>query len=62
VFRLFQAADNWQVEGIVQRAQWSTRHEGATVTIPFELNLGGAPPIFSYQYFAGVSCDGRIAR
>jgi type VI secretion system protein ImpL len=62
VFRLFQAADNWQVEGIVQRAQWTTRHEGASVAMPFELNLGGAPPIFSRQYFAGVSCDGRIAR
>ena len=24
--------------------------------------LGGAPPIFSRQYFAGVTCDGRIAR
>lgn len=62
VFRLFQAAENWVTEGITQRAQWTTRHEGSSVAIPFELNIGGAPPIFSRQYFAGVSCTGQIAR
>jgi type VI secretion system protein ImpL len=62
VFQLFQAAENWRVEGIVQRAQWSTKHQGAQVTIPFELNLGGAPPIFDPGYFAGASCSGQVAR
>jgi type VI protein secretion system component VasK len=62
VFRLFQAAQNWQVQGITQRASWITRQEGQAVPIPFELNLGGAPPIFSRTYFASATCSGQIAR
>ncbi len=62
VFQLFQAAEDWHTEGIVQKGQWTTKHQGQTVTIPFELNLAGAPPIFDRGYFGGVSCSGQIAR
>lgn len=62
VFQLFQAAEGWQTQGIVQRAQWTTKHQGQTVAIPFELNLAGAPPIFDRSYFSGGGCSGQIAR
>jgi type VI secretion system protein ImpL len=62
VFQLFQAAEGWRTEGIVQKAQWTTRHQGQAVNIPFELNLAGAPPIFDRGYFGSVSCTGQIAR
>jgi type VI protein secretion system component VasK len=62
VFRLFQSAQDWQTKGIVLQALWMMRHNGEAVPVPFELNLGGAPPIFSRDYFRGVSCNGRIAR
>jgi type VI secretion system protein ImpL len=62
VFQLFQAAEGWRTEGIVQKAQWTTRHQGQAVNIPFELNLAGSPPIFDRGYFGSVSCTGQIAR
>ena len=62
VFRLFQSAQDWQTRGIVQQGTWILRHDGQAVPVPFELNLGGAAPIFSHDYFRDVSCDGRIAR
>ena len=62
VFRLFQQATGWSTQGIVQRAQWSTRHEGQEVALPFELNLGGQPQIFDPSYFTQAGCTGQIAR
>jgi len=62
VFQLFQGAEGWRTEGIVQKAQWTTKHQGQTVMIPFELNLAGAPAIFDRGYFGSVSCSGQIAR
>ena len=62
VFRLFQSAQDWQTRGVVQQAVWIARHNGQAVPVPFELNLGGAAPIFSRDYFRGVSCNGQIAR
>ena len=62
VFRLFQAADNWAVEGFTQRGQWTLQGGGQQIRLPFELNLGGAPPIFQRGYFSGASCAGDIAR
>ena len=62
VFQMFQAAEGWRTEGIVQKAQWTTKHQGQTVLIPFELNLGGLPSIFDRGYFGSVSCNGQIAR
>ena len=62
VFRLFQSAQQWQTRGIVHQASWIVRHEGQAVPVPFELNLGGAAPIFSRDYFTGMRCNGRIAR
>ena len=62
LFRLFQAAQDWQTAGAVQRASWNMRYKGEGVSVPFELNLGGAEPIFSRDYFSGVSCNGQVAR
>lgn len=62
VFLLFQAAQDWYTTGAVQRASWIMRHNGEAVPVPFQLNLGGAEPIFSRDYFSGVSCNGRVAR
>ena len=42
LFRLFQAAQDWQTAGAVQRASWNMRYKGEGVSVPFELNLGGA--------------------
>jgi type VI secretion system protein ImpL len=62
VFLLFQAAQDWQTTGALQRASWMMRHNGEEVPVPFELNLGGAGSIFSRNYFSGVSCNGQVAR
>jgi type VI protein secretion system component VasK len=62
VFQLFQAAEGWQSQGLAQKGQWSTKHQGQTVTIPFELNLGGLAPIFDRGYWGGTGCNGQIAR
>ncbi len=62
VFQVFQQAEGWRTEGIVQKALWTTKHQGQTVQIPFELNLAGAPAIFDRGYFGSVSCSGQIAR
>ncbi|MBK9169027.1 MAG: hypothetical protein IPM24_16365 [Bryobacterales bacterium] len=68
VFRLFHEAEGWRAAGNVYAGEWAPRTSGQPmmsggkqVKIPFEINLGNAPPVFQKGYFAGLVCVDRIA-
>jgi type VI secretion system protein ImpL len=61
VFQLFAQATGWKTLGSRYQAQWTFKHEGRDVAVPFELNLQGAAPIFSPDWLRGLSCVGTIA-
>lgn len=72
VFRLFGDADQFQPNGNSQYTlQWVPRQgqsaqplkvDGKAVTLPFQLDLKGAPPLFQKGYFAGLRCVSEVAR
>ena len=68
VFRLFHEAEGWRAAGNVYAGEWAPRTSGQPtmsggkqVKIPFEINLGNAPPVFQKGYFAGLVCVDGIA-
>ncbi len=70
-FRLFADADRFQAAGTTYRLEWVPRQgqsrqpmtleNGRTVSIPFVLDLKGAPPIFQKGYLQGFNCVSRVA-
>jgi type VI protein secretion system component VasK len=71
-FRLFGDADQFLAGGgSTYTLQWVPRQgqsgqpwkvDGKVVTLPFLLDLKGAPPIFQKGYFSGLRCIPDVAR
>jgi len=72
VFRFFGDADQFQAAGNIYTLQWVPRQgqsgqpirldSGKPLTLPFRLDLKGAPPIFQKGYLAGFQCVPDVAR
>ncbi len=72
VFRFFGDADRFQPSGSGYLLQWTSRQgqsnqpirldNGKTLTLPFLLDLKGAPPIFQKGYLSGLQCVSDVAR
>ena len=71
-FRFFGDADRFQENGNTYTLEWVPRQgvsaqpirlpNGRTLTLPFSLDLKGAPPIFKKGYLAGLQCVSQVAR
>ncbi len=73
-FEFFGDADKWQsILGGGAGLEWMLRggRQGRPVTSPssgqplvvrFDLDMGGAPPVFQKGYFAGLACVAEVAR
>jgi hypothetical protein len=70
-FRFFGDADRFQPTGSTYSLQWvpksgqsnqPTRIGGKVVTLPFQLDLKGAPPVFQKGYLSGFQCVSEVAR
>ncbi len=72
VFRFFGDADQFQASGSTYTLQWVPRQgqsgqaikldSGKSLTLPFKLDLKGAPPIFQKGYLSGFQCVSDVAR
>ena len=71
VFRFFADADRFQATGAGYTLQWVPRQGQAQqpmrignkdLTLPYFLDLKGAPPIFQKGYLAGFQCVSEVAR
>jgi hypothetical protein len=60
VFQLFSKATKWTSNNGRYSAEWTFTHDGATMRLPFELNLLGNPPIFDPSWLRSLACVGRI--
>jgi type VI secretion system protein ImpL len=62
IFRLFNQAQ-WSSGDGFYRIEWNAGGPaGSPVRAVFDLNLGTSKPILQSNFFAGVSCSGRITR
>lgn len=71
-FRFFADADRFQQTGPVFSLEWTPRQgqsgqpmtlsNGKPLTLPFSLDLGGAPPIFQKGYLSGFQCVSTVAQ
>lgn len=71
-FRFFGDADRFQASGNDYLLQWVPRQgqsgqpirleNGKTLTLPFQLDLKGAPPVFQKGYLSGFQCVSEVAR
>lgn len=64
LFHLFGQA-NWSTAEGYNRVEWplpGRAADGTPLKAEFEVNFGGAKPVLRPDFFAGVSCSGRIAR
>jgi type VI secretion system protein ImpL len=70
VFQFFNKAERWTPAGAGQMLEWVIRigkdpvtlPNGKPVTVRFELDMNGAPPIFQKGYFARMGCVAEVAR
>ena len=71
VFRFFADADRFQAAGAGYTLQWVPRQGQAqqpmrigdkALTLPYLLDLKGAPPIFQKGYLSGFQCVSEVAR
>jgi type VI secretion system protein ImpL len=71
-FRFFGDADRFQASGAGYMLEWVPRQgqsaqpirleSGRALTLPFLLDLHGAPPVFQKGYLAGFDCVAEVAR
>jgi len=70
VFQFFAKAERWQPVGTGQSLEWVIRIGKDAVTLPngkpltvrFNLDLGGAPPVFQRGYLSRMVCVAEVAR
>ncbi len=72
IFRFFWDAEKWQPQGNVQLLEWMVRTgknqtpitlaSGNPLTIRFELDMAGAPPVFQKGYFSHFGCVADVAK
>ncbi len=71
-FRFFGDADSYPPSGTGYQLSWVPRQgksnqptrldNGKTLTLPFQLELKGAPPVFLKDYLASFHCVSRVVR
>jgi type VI secretion system protein ImpL len=64
IFKLFNQAE-WYPGDNFYTVEWSlpgTAASGKPLRATFDVHLAGAKPVLKRNFFAGVSCNGRIAR
>lgn len=70
VFQFFHKAEQWRQSGSVASLEWVIRIGRDAVTLPggkpltvrFDLDMGGAPPIFQKGYLGRLACVSDVAR
>jgi type VI secretion system protein ImpL len=72
IFKFFWDAEKWQPQGNVQVLEWMVRtgknqkpitlSSGNPLTLRFQLDMAGAPPIFQRGYFSGFGCVANVAK
>jgi type VI secretion system protein ImpL len=70
IFQFFGKAERWQPVGNAHQLEWIIRigkdpmtlPNGSPLTVRFELDMAGAPPVFQKGYFARMGCVAEIAR
>ena len=70
VFQFFEEAERWVPAGGAYQLEWTVRAgkkamtlpSGKPLTVRFELNMSGAPPIFEKGYLSRMSCIADVAR
>lgn len=70
VFQFFHKAETWQPNGSGNVLEWVIRIGKDAVTLPsgkpltvrFELDMAGAPPVFQKGYFSRLACVAEVAR
>jgi len=70
VFQFFDEAERWQPAGTSSLLEWVVRAGKSPMTLPsgkpltvrFELNMGGRPPIFEKGYLSRLGCVADVAR
>ena len=69
VFQFFAKADRWQPAGSGQILEWVIRAgkdpmmlpTGKPLTVRFELDMAGAPPLFQRGYWSRMACVAELA-
>lgn len=70
VFQFFHKAEQWRQTGNVASLEWVIRIGRDAVTLPggkpltvrFDLDMGGAPPVFQKGYLGRLACVSEVAR
>ncbi|HEV2445812.1 MAG TPA: ImcF-related family protein [Candidatus Sulfopaludibacter sp.] len=70
VFQFFEEAEKWQPAEGGYQLEWVVRAgknamtlpSGKPLTVRFELNMGGAPPVFEKGYLSHLGCVAEVAR
>jgi hypothetical protein len=70
IFQFFENADHFTAVGSNYQLDWGITigkqrvkdASGRPLTVRFELNMGGAPPVFQKGYLSGLGCVADVAR
>ncbi len=70
VFQFFASAERWQPAGSVYSLEWvpktsnrpMTLSGGRPLTVRFDLDTGGAPPILLKDYLSSLRCVSNVAQ
>ncbi len=65
VFSFFYDTENWRQTGSTNSLEWKLK-VGSTgrvvASVQFELDMGGAPPVFQRNYLSGLACVAEVTR
>jgi type VI secretion system protein ImpL len=70
VFQFFEEAERWVPSGGAYDLEWTVRAgkkamtlpSGKPLTVRFELNMSGAPPVFEKGYLSRLGCVADVAK
>ncbi len=70
VYQFFEEAERWVPAGGSYQLEWTVRAgkkamtlpSGKPLTVRFELNMGGAPPVFEKGYLSHMGCVAEVAK
>jgi type VI secretion system protein ImpL len=65
VFVFFDDTENWRQTAATNNLEWKQKAGRAgrvTASVQFELDMGGAPPVFQRGYLSGMACVPEVAR
>ncbi len=70
VFKFFAKAETWQPAGGANNLEWIPRisnnpfklPNGNPLTVKFQLDMGGGPPVFQKGYLSRLACVADVAK